>query len=127
LFAGSVSSKEHQAELDAKWKGGVLMQRRAVSHVSLPLQFAFLFLAFSVFSWGLQARLSQYKTNGRTSDLVVKMSTDKRSSLKSLPSSSAEEPLPDFEKLANRLIFAVYQSSAASPNEIEQVELSLVS
>jgi hypothetical protein len=31
------------------------------------------------------------------------------------------------EKLANRLIFAVYQSSAASPNEIEQVELSLVS
>jgi hypothetical protein len=89
------------------------------------LQVAFLFLAFSVFSWGLQARFSQYKTNGRSSE-SVKMSTDKRSSLKSLPTSAEEKPQPDFEKLTFRLIFAMYQSVATSPNAQQQVELSLV-
>jgi len=102
------------------------MPRRVLSQISLPLQFAFLFLAFSVFAWGLQARLSQYKTNGRASELVVKMSTEKRSSFYSVPTFSDEKTQPDFEKFACRLIFAIYQSSATSPNATQQVELSLV-
>jgi hypothetical protein len=101
------------------------MQRRVLSQFSLPLQFAFLFLAVSVFGWGFQARLYQYKTNGRSSE-SVKMCTDKRSPLKALPAAAEEKPQPDFEKSAIRFIFAINHPAATLSNTTQQVELSLV-
>jgi len=57
------------------------MFKRPQSTVPFAIECALLFLALAVFSWGLQAKLSLYKTHGPSSTgMVAKLSMEKHSS-----------------------------------------------
>lgn len=67
-------------EMYLSGKEKILLKKRG-SSVSLALECALLFLAMVVFSWGLQAKLVQYRANpgtASTTSSMAKLSTETR-------------------------------------------------
>jgi hypothetical protein len=102
------------------------MIKRSRRAVPSALQFALLFLAFAVFNWGLQARLSLINAHPSPSKISsTKLSTGKRSPKSTVSLKVVKEPIGTPSVL--RLIaFTTFHDVLSSPAfKLHQVEVSL--
>ncbi len=101
------------------------MLKRPQATVSLALECALLFLAIAVFSFGLQAKLSLYKSHP-PSAAVAKLSTEKRSAHTIVARVVREKDSPSSPAQKIRLHASISLQRALVPcSALHQVELSL--
>ena len=87
---------------------------------------ALLFLACAVFSWGLQAKLSLYKTPQSPSTVTVaKLLTERRSAQTMASLENALKPDTAWQRLKLIPILALAQSILIPSFELYQVEMNL--
>jgi len=102
------------------------MVKRSRSPAPIALKCALLFLAVAVFSWGLQAKLSLYKTSQSPSAAsVAKLSTEKRTA-QAMASIERIAELPGtWEKVSLSSLTASLHAISIPSIRFHQVELSL--
>jgi hypothetical protein len=104
------------------------MPKRPQTAAPLALKCALLFLAVSVFAFGLNAKLSLYQKH-QSPDTVAaaKLSTEKRAAQSTIVLKVVKEPLASDETL-RLMAFAVFHNVISSPTfRLHQVEVSLCS
>jgi hypothetical protein len=102
------------------------MPKRPQTAAPFALKCALLFLAFSVFGFGLNAKLSLYKKH-QSPDTVAaaKLSTEKRSAQSTVLVKVLKEPLAS-AKILRLMAFSVFHNAISSPAfRLHQVEVSL--
>jgi hypothetical protein len=101
---------------------------RPKTAVPLALKCALFFLAVSVFAFGLNAKLSLYRTH-QSPDTVAaaKLTTEKRTAQSTIVLKVVREPLASFEIL-RLMAFAVFPDAISSPvSGLHQAKVSLCS
>ncbi len=105
-------------------KEKILLEKRG-SSVSFALECALLFLAVVIFSWGLQAKLVQYRANpgtASTTNSMAKLSAETRMTQtvdcvkEQLPPRS---PVEKFSLVGLAFSLQTHQSAAVSPVQFE--------
>jgi hypothetical protein len=104
------------------------MPKRPQTAAPFALKCALLFLAVSVFAFGLNAKLSLYRKHQSTGTVAAaKLSTEKRSAQSTVVLKVVKEPLASAETL-RLMAFAVFHNVISSPAfRLHQVEVSLCS
>jgi hypothetical protein len=102
------------------------MPKRPQTAAPFALKCALLFLAFSVFGFGLNAKLSQYRAN-QSPDTVAaaKLSAEKRTAQSTVVTKVVKEPREEASRF-RLFAFTVFQNVISSPAfKLHQVEVSL--
>ena len=102
------------------------MSKRHQIAAKYAFKCALLFLACAVFSWGLQAKLSLYKTPQSPSTVTVaKLLTERRSAQTMASLENALKPDTAWQRLKLIPILALAQSILIPSFEFYQVEMNL--
>jgi hypothetical protein len=108
------------------WERGRLMSKRHQIAATCAFKCALLFLACAVFSWGLQAKLSLYKTPQSPSTVAVaKLLTERRSAQTMALLEKALESDTAWETLNLIPLFVLAQAILILTFEFCQVEMNL--
>ena len=102
------------------------MSKRPQIAVTYAFKFALLFLACAVFSWGLQAKLSLYKTPQSPSTVTVaKLLTERRSAQTMALLEKAPKPDTAWETLNLIPLLVLAQTILILTFEFNQAEINL--